>query len=141
MGGHKNKNLSQKIDNMFNVSPSLSSKCIKIFPSNKTKIVKRNQPLFYDDNTQIVMIISEENNNINVTKQIGILLKVEYKNAPILFDGNYYSVVRTMEYEKYLVQRCVLTDYVYYPNDDNQWVYVGTYNEQTQKVCWKTLSF
>jgi hypothetical protein len=140
LGGHKNKNLSQEIDDMFKVSPPLLSKCIKIFTSNKTKIVKRNQHLFYDHNTRIVMIISEENNN-NEPKPIGVLLKVEYKNAPIIFDGNYCSVVQTIEYEKYLVQRCVLTDFVYYPNDDNQWVYVGTYNEQTRKVCWKTISF
>jgi len=140
LGGHKNKNLSQEIDNMFKVLPPLLLKCSKIFISYKTNIVKRNQPLFYDDNTRIIMII-EENTITNEPKPIGVLLKVEYKNAPIIFDGNYCSVVRTIEYEKYLVQRCVLTNFVYYPNDDNQWVYVGTYNEKTQKVCWKTISF
>ena len=80
----------------------------------------------------------EENTDI---KPIGILLKVEYKNAPIIFDGNYCSVVRTIEYDKYLIQRCVLTNIIYYPNDDNQWVYVGTYDEEKKKVCIKTLHF
>ena len=72
---------------------------------------------------------------------IGVLLTVEYINAPIIFDGNYCSVVKELEYEDYLVQRCVLTNFVYYPNDDNQWVYVGTFNEKTKKVDWKTLNF
>ena len=75
----------------------------------------------------------------NILKPLGVLLKVEYKNAPIILNGDYYSVVRSIKYEKYLVQRCVLTDNVYYPNDDNQWVYVGIYNENTKNVILQTL--
>ena len=125
---------------MFKVSPPSLLNCIKIFSSNETKIVKRNQPLYYDDNTKIVMIINE-NNDTCEAKPIGILLKVEYKKAPIIFDGDYYAVVRMIEHEKYLVQRCVLSNIVYYPNDDNQWVYIGVYDDEKYKVIVKTISF
>jgi len=137
LGGTKNKNLSEEIDKKFNAPTPLLSECNKIFTSNKTKVVKRNQPLFYNDKTQIVMTV----NGKNIPEAIGVLLKVEYRFAPIIFDGNYCAVVKSLAYNDYLVQRCVLTNFVYYPNDDNQWVYVGTYTEKTKRVEWKTLNF
>ena len=137
LGGSKNKNLSEEIDKKFKAPTPSLSECNKIFTSNKTKVVKRNQPLFYNDKTQIVMTV----NGKNTPEAIGVLLKVEYRFAPIIFDGNYCAVVKSLAYNNYLVQRCVLTNFVYYPNDDNQWVYVGTYTEKTKRVEWKTLNF
>ena len=138
LGGSKNKELSEQISQKLQVSPPSLSSCNKIFTSNKTKVVKRNQPLFYNDKTQIVLTINEKDDTPSV---IGVLLTVEYKNAPIIFDGNYCSVVKPLNYEEYLVQKCTLTNFVYYPNDDNQWVYVGTYDEKRKVIEWKTLNF
>ena len=100
-------------------------------------MIKRNQPLFYDDISKLVMVYNEDNKSY---KKLGILLKVEYNNSPIIYDGNYCSVVKPLKYEDSYVQHCVLSNFVYYPNDDNQWVYVGTYDDQCKNIEWKTIN-
>ena len=139
LGGCKNKELSEEVGNKLKLPIPSLSECNKIFTSNKTKVVKRNQPLFYNDETRIV--ISFEDEECKKTKLLGVLLKVEFNKAPIIFDGDYCSVVTPVQFNDYLVQRCVLTNFVYYPNDDNQWVYVGKYDNTSKKVILKTLDF
>ena len=138
LGGCKNKELSEKVSNKLKLPIPLISECNKIFTSNKTKVVKRNQPLFYNEETRIVILFIEE---CKKTKLLGILLKVEFNKAPIIFDGDYCSVVQSIRYDNYLIQKCVLTNFCYYPNNDNQWVYVGKYDDETKKVILKTLDF
>jgi hypothetical protein len=139
LGGYNNKELSEEVSNKLKLPIPSLSECNKIFTSNKTKVVKRNQPLFYNDETRNV--ISFEDEECKKTKLLGVLLKVEFNKAPIIFDGDYCSVVTPVQCNDYLAQRCVLTNFVYYPNDDSQWVYVGKYNDASKKVILKTLDF
>ena len=71
---------------------------IKLYISVDVKNYDRRIPLYYDEKTNV---ISDSNEKV-----IGILYEVKYTNAPIIYDGDFYTVINP--YHK--IKKCLLTD-------------------------------
>jgi len=57
----------------------------------------------------------------------GILLRVECNKAPIIKNGEFYSITESLIYNKYIFQKCIITNNVYCPNEALQWIKIGVY--------------
>jgi hypothetical protein len=64
---------------------------------------------------------------------IGVLLRVTNPDAPITYDGKPCAVVRSWNYKDKILQRCVLTNNLYFSNTEKQWVYIGEYVPATSR--------
>ena len=71
---------------------------IKLYISTDVKNYDRKIPLYYDEKTNV---ISDSNDKV-----IGILYEVKYTDAPIIYDGDFYTVINP--YHK--IKKCLLTD-------------------------------
>ena len=124
-----NNKISLKVNNQLN-DVKYSDTYIKIHPS-----IKNYNKIFYLSEKNYKVMYSKNN---KYTK-IGYFMKFsqnEEKNAPFIFSGEKYTIVKKINYKKYLLQLCVLTNKVYYPNKNGVWIHVANYNRKNKTLKW-----
>jgi len=128
-GKQHEEKMNQLIEKKMKALPSQLTDCVRIYVSKDCE-VERSQPLLLHDKTGLVMMTHDKTQyQASEVKAypIGVMMRVEHTKAPIIYDGAFYAVVRTWKHEGRYLQRCVLSRQLYYPNSENQWVYVGEY--------------
>lgn len=96
-----------------------NKKKTKIYISVDNKIVGKRDPIFLDNENYLVF--KDE------TVPLGKMLKVTKMDAPIIHNGFNWSVCKEINRDGKIYQRCIITNYIYRLNSDNQLVYVGNF--------------
>jgi len=122
-----NNNIFKKLNNYLDCTKEIN-KYTKICPSN----ILYNKIFYLEERTNKVMLYRNKK-----FIRIGYFIKFgqnEEKEAPFIFSGDKYTIVRKIKYKKYLLQLCIITNKIYYPNKNNIWVHVANY--QKNGIIW-----
>ena len=111
---------SPKNSNQINIiKNNINKKKTKIYISVDNKIVGKRDPIFLDNENYLVF--KDE------TVLLGKMLEVTKMDAPIIHNGFNWSVCKEIKKDGKIYQRCIITNYIYRLNSDNQLVYVGNF--------------
>jgi hypothetical protein len=92
------------------------------FEKIRVSIQEVGKTYYYDDEKNTCY---KKKDDILIFK--GILLRVECNKAPIIKNGEFYSITNTLICNKYIFQKCIITNNVYCPNEALQWIKIGVY--------------